>query len=204
MLLGLVVALAVLPGAAAADDDDFSRSGAYVGIGGVYTLNSLIEDQVDDAFPGFDIDVDDSAGVSAVLGYRMLPFLSAELQYEYIDGFDISAAGTKLVTVRAHTVTGNLKAIAPIWRVQPYLLAGAGVVRWDFDDKTGLGLVSGGETAFAGRVGAGADLYLTRNIVLNAGVNAVLTDTSIDALPGGDDIDYLFYITAGGSLQYRF
>jgi hypothetical protein len=65
--------------------------------------------------------------------------------------------------------------------------------------------ISSGETAFAGRAGAGIDVYLTRNIVLNAGASAVLTDTSLNSpVPGGDDIDYLFYITAGGGLQYRF
>ena len=205
MLLGTAVALAMLPGAAAADEDDFSRSGVYFGVGGVYTQNGLVEDQVEDAFPALNIDVDDSAGVSSVLGYRVLPFLATELQYEYVDGFDISASPFgKLLTVRAHTLTGNLKVIAPIWRVQPYLLAGVGLVRWDFDQKVaGLG-ISSGDTAFAGRAGGGVDLYLTRNIVLNAGANVVLSDTSIDAGPTGDDIDYLFYITAGGGLQYRF
>lgn len=203
-LFSLATALVLLPGIGAAADDDFTRPGPYVGVGGVYTLNNLIEDQVEDAFPGVDVDVDDSAGVNAVVGYRMVSFLAAELQYEYVDGFDISAFGTKAITVRAHTFTGNLKVIAPIWRTQPYLLAGAGVVRWDFDDKLGVG-ISDGETAFAGRVGTGIDIFLTPNIVVNAGVDAVLTDTSLNtSFPGGEDVDYLFYITAGGGLQYRF
>ncbi len=51
----------------------------------------------------------------------------------------------------------------------------------------------------------GVDLYLTRNIVLNAGANLVLANTRVDfRAVGGDKFDYLFYIAAGASLQYRF
>jgi opacity protein-like surface antigen len=205
-----VAALALLPGAAAAYDDDFARSGPYIGIGGIYTQNGLIEDEVDDALPsGVDLDVDDSAGVNALFGYRILPWLAAELQYEYVDGFDITAVAgpiTQKIEVQSHLVTANLKAILPIWRIHPYLLAGAGVIRWEFDESGPFDVVSSGETDFAGRAGAGIDFYLTRNIVLNAGANVVVANTSVDfsGFPGGDEVDYLFYIAAGGGLQYRF
>ena len=212
ILLCIAFALVLLPGFAAADDDGFSRSGPYIGIGGVYTQNGLIEDEFDDALPsGVDVDVDDSAGVNAVVGYRMLPWLAGELQYEYVDGYDVTAVSGPLkqtIEIKSHVLTANLKAIVPIWRVHPYLLVGAGMVRWEFDEKGNVpgGLVSDGETDFAGRAGAGVDVYLTRNIVLNAGANVVLSNTTLGlgSIPGGDDVDFLFYTVAGGSLQYRF
>jgi hypothetical protein len=209
-LLITATALVVLPGLASSDDDGFGRSGPYFGIGGIYTQNGLIEDEIDDALPsGVSLDVDDSAGVNGVVGYRMLSFLAGELQYEYVDGFDITAVAgpvTQKIEVQSHLLTANLKVVAPIWRVQPYVLGGIGVIRWEFDESGPLDVVSSGETDLAGRAGIGVDVYLTRNIVLNAGANLVVADTSIDfrGVPGGDKIDYLFYIAAGGSLQYRF
>jgi hypothetical protein len=104
-------------------------------------------------------------------------------------------------------LTANLKAIAPIWRAHPYILVGAGFIRWEFDESgPAPDIFSSGETDFAGRAGAGIDFYLTRNIVLNAGANVVIANTSADfsSFSGGDDFDYLLYISAGGGLQYRF
>jgi opacity protein-like surface antigen len=217
-LLTVAIVLVVLPGLAAADDDGFARSGPYFGVGGIYTQNGQVEDEIDDALPSVvtDLDVDDSAGVNAVVGYRMLPWLAGELQYEYVDGFDITIDATfplpvgpitQKIEVQSHLLTANLKAIVPISRVHPYLLVGAGFIHWEFDESgPAPNLFSSSETDFAGRAGVGIDFYLTRNIVLNAGANAVVANTSADfsALPGGDEFDYLFYIAAGAGLQYRF
>jgi opacity protein-like surface antigen len=185
ILLAATTALVLLPGLAAADDDDFSRRGVYLGIGGIYTQNGQIEDEIEDAVPPIvdKIEVDDSAGFNALVGYRLFPVLAAELQYEYVDGFDLKATvgpATQKIEIQSHLVTANLKAILPIWRVQPYLLGGAGVIRWEFDESGPLpNFFSSGETDFAARAGGGIDFYLTRNIVLNAGANVVIADTSV-------------------------
>jgi opacity protein-like surface antigen len=200
-LVVLGIALAAAPAAAA--PPHYRASGFYLGAGTSFVRNELAEEQVDEILPpGVDVDVDDTWGVRGIFGYRLFSFLGAEVEYEHVGAFDVSAFGTDLARVRADVVTANLKAILPLWRVQPYLLAGIGGARWGFDDEIGVGLPDG-DTAVAGRLGAGIDFHLTRRLVLDAGADVVLSDASLD-VPGVSDVDYLGYLTLGASLQYRF
>ncbi len=95
----LAILLVVLPGIAWGDDDEgFSHSGFYVGVGGSYVTDTF-ESDVNDAFPGVSVDIEESWGINAVVGYRILPFLAAEFEYEYIDEFDINVLGVKAATL---------------------------------------------------------------------------------------------------------
>jgi opacity protein-like surface antigen len=199
----IVVGVALAAAPAAAAPPDYGAPGLYVGAGTSFVRNELAEEQVDEILPpGVDVDVDDTWGVRGLLGYRFFSSLAGEVEYEHVGGFDVSAFGTDFARVRADVVTANLKAILPLWRVQPYLLAGVGGARWDFDDEFGLGLPDG-DTALVGRLGGGIDFHLTRRLVLDAGADVVLSDASLD-VPGAGDIDFLGYFTLGASLQYRF
>ena len=203
LLLALGAAFFLLPGVASAEWGEFSRSGFYLGLGGLYTQNGLLEDQFSDALP-FDIDVDDSWGINARLGYRAFSFLAAELEYDYVSPYDLGAVGTDIASLETHLLTANLKAILPIWRLQPYVLGGVGFVNWDIEDKLGFGL-DGSDTELAGRVGGGVDLHLTSRLALNVGADVVFSDASLDTgIPGTDSVDYLAYVTVGAGLQYRF
>ena len=55
---------------------------------------------------------------------------------------------------------------------------------------------------FAGRLGAGLDVYITKHILLTAGANAVLSTTDFELF--GVDVDPLFYVGGQAGLQYRF
>lgn len=199
----LIILLGLLPAVAFADDEDFSHSGPYIGVGGSYvtdTFESDLEDALDTVLPGVSVDIDESWGVNVVAGYRLLPFLAAEAEYEYIDEFDINASPLK-ATLEAQSVTGNLKWIVPTWRIQPYLLTGVGFTRWKLEDKVGLG-VSETSTDFAGRLGAGLDVYITKHILVTAGANAVLSATDFSV--AGVDVEPIFYVGGQAGLQYRF
>lgn len=191
--------LVIAPALAAGDEEGFSRPGMYVGAGVTYATD-IFEGQLEDAV-GFPVDVDPSLGAHGVLGYRVLPFLAGEIQYEWVDEFSIAVSGVDSAALEAQALTGNLKLYLPLWRFQPYFLAGAGFARWKIEDKLGFGF-SDDDISFAGRAGLGMDVYLTRNIVVNGGANVLLSNQSV-ALPMGD-VDYLFYVSAGGGLQYRF
>ena len=83
---------------------------------------------------------DDSWGVNARVGYRALPFLALETEYEWLDGIGILTPIGRVAEYRPQTLTGNVKLIAPTWRVQPYLVAGGGVGFWRVDvapDRSG-------------------------------------------------------------------
>ncbi len=193
----------LLPAAAGAEGGEFKRSGFYLGLGGLYTQTGLLEDQLDDVLP-LGIELDDSWGLSAQLGYRAFSFLSAELEYDYVSPYDLGAAGFKIASLETHLLTANVKAILPIWRIQPYLLGGIGFVNWDIEDEIGAGIGSN-ETDLAGRVGGGVDLHLTSRIALNVGADVVFSNTSLEtSLPGSKDLDWLGYVSVGAGLQYRF
>ena len=208
----LAAAACVVAGVASADEG-YSRSGGYIGVGATW-VTDLFEDEVADfasdlAGTPVDVDIDETWGFHGVIGYRVAPIVALEAQYEYIDDFGIGASGSGVsgnVTLEGHALTGNLKLIVPTWRVQPYVLAGVGVVWY-----SAAGSVAGvgqalfeDDQAFAGRVGAGLDVYLSPHWLVNVGASAVLTTEKVSSNIGADDLDGLHYVGAGASLQYRF
>lgn len=199
----LGAAILLLPGLASAEWGEFDRSGFYLGVGGLYTQNSLLEDKLGDLLP-IGIGIDDSWGVNAQLGYRAFSFLAAELEYDYVSPYDLSAAGTTVASIETHLLTANVKGIWPLWRFQPYLLGGIGFVNWNVGDQVGAGLDQS-STELAGRVGGGIDVHLTSRISLNVGADVIFSDSSLDSsLPGSDNVDFLAYVSVGAGLRYRF
>ena len=209
VLAGLAMGALAAPNAQAGD---FSRPGLYASIGGVYAVD-LYEDEIEDAL-GSDllVDIDESQGIAARVGMRLLSALAVELQYEWVDEYDInidsaSSAANATVALTQHTLTANLKLYLPIWRVQPYLLAGVGFQRLEAD---GVGQFAGfslrdqqADTALAGRVGLGLEVYLTEHIALFGEGLVVMTDERLELATGGD-IENIFYAGGSAGLVYRF
>ena len=207
------------------DQDPFDRPGFYTGIGGSYQYNvfnsrieDVIEDEVDDALPGANssFDLDDSGGLNALLGYRVASWFALELQYEWVDEYDIKGsteipvpASGDLYSIEGHTLTANTKWIIPFWRIQPYFLLGGGVAISKVDNGSlasvlnalGGDIDDGTHAKPAARTGLGLDLYITQHIVINAQASAVLTTLKE---PDIGDIDDLNYMTFAAGLQYRF
>lgn len=178
----------------------------YVGAGLSYGTD-LYEDEVDDALAtGFEVNIDDTFGANARIGARVLPILAFELQYEWLDTYDIeiaNAGGQSRVDVQ--TLTANVKLLLPIMRVHPYLLAGIGYQRYELDNNyfTGSVQFKNDEYALAGRVGLGFDLYLTESLVWYAEGTAVLSDADV-RIPAAGQIDNLFYAGFQTGLLWRF
>jgi opacity protein-like surface antigen len=173
------------------------------------------------------VDIDDSGGVNALVGYRVWSWFALELEYEWVDEYDVkssadgfvagvpaSASGT-LYSIEGHTLTANTKWIVPFWRIQPYFLLGGGVAISDvdrgdaFDDpllgpllnQAGVDVKDGKKTNAAGRAGLGLDLYITKNILVNTEASVVLTTLK---KPDVGDVDDLNYMSFAAGLQYRF
>jgi opacity protein-like surface antigen len=212
-------------------DRPFGRSGFYIGLGGSYQWNvfeNRIEDEVVDALedevPAFvelGLDLEDSYGANATIGYRVFSFFAIEAEYEWVSKYDVTLTtnvdgiDARLYSIEGHTLTANTKWILPTWRIQPYLLVGGGVAIADVDrggiyddpilgpglEDNGVKVHDGRQTSLAGRAGLGLDLYLTRGIVVNAEAGAVVTTLE---MPDLGDIDDLNYLSFTGGLQYRF
>lgn len=233
VILGAGLLILALPVAAfagspkPADDDPFDRPGFYVGLGGSYQYNvfkSHIEDEIanaleDQGVANVDVDLGDSGGLNAVVGYRLASFFAAELEYEWVDEYKIKGSvpgfeGT-VYGIEGHTLTGNTKWIIPFWRIQPYLLLGGGVAISHVDrgnafdipavesilQSAGIDVKSGNHTNAAARAGLGLDIYLTENILVNTEASVVVTTLK---KPDLGDVDDLNYMSFAGGLQYRF
>lgn len=195
-------------GADASGRPDFSRTGFYVG-GGFSYATDLYEDEISDALDtGFSVDVDDTFGFNARAGGRFFRFVALEIQYEWLDTYDIkipNAGGRSQVDVQ--TVTGNLKLYLPIQRFQPYVLAGIGFQRYEIDNNYFNGTIRSQDDDYdlAGRVGLGFDLYLTEHVVFYAEGSAILSNATID-IPAavGSDVENLFYAGFQSGLLWRF
>jgi opacity protein-like surface antigen len=228
------------------DDDPFDRAGFYFGLGGVYQNNPFenqIEDAIDDELDdiivgtstlqisGFSLDIDDSGGINALVGYRAASFFAAEIEYEWIDDYDVEVSGTgtfvsgplagtslsasgDLYNIEGHTLTLNTKWIVPFWRIQPYASVGGGLGFYEVKRGSAADLIElltngdvdiedGKETSLAGRFGIGIDWYVLENLLINTRATVVLT-TQDFGTPDEDTVDDLNYLSFGAGLQYRF
>ncbi|MBW2289189.1 MAG: porin family protein [Deltaproteobacteria bacterium] len=161
---------------------DFARKGGYLGVGFALGINNF-------DIPS-SIDVDAGFGFDAWGGYRFHPYLAAELQVEYLNGFGTDIPGPD-VSGQAVTFTGNLKVYILKGRAQPFLLAGAGL-GWEEFELDGW---KESRTAFAARFGGGFDYYFSENWVLQFSPTYVLQTGDLE---GGD------YISIILGVQYRF
>lgn len=178
-LLSIGLLASALPAGA---EDDFSRSGCYLGASGSVALMTQLDDDLEDEFnEGFDID--ESFGFSTRAGCRG-KWLGGELHYEWIDGFDVSS-DTVSKSLDAWALTGDMKLFMLPGRYQPFATVGIGYL--EVDD----------EWDFAARFGGGLDIYITENIVLNLDATYVIP-TSDEELNDAD------YVSVGWGFIYRF
>ena len=187
-------------------EDDFARRGWLVGVAGSYafaTFEDDAQDELDDS--AVNISVDDSFGFNGRVGYRCNRRFSAEVQTEWLDGFDADLTQSRVdqlanITFEPLVVTANVKGYFLTGRYQPFLLVGAGAMTADVNIRNPVGLAFTGidsesKNAFAMRFGGGIDLYATENVVVNLEVDYVF--------PFGK-LDDLRYVTIGWGVQYRF
>lgn len=172
------VAVAIAAGGAQAADDQYGRSGPFLGIGVDYSFEDFSGGASSPA-------PDDSWGYDIDAGYRFNEYFALQIGWQDFVSFDDGGDD-----VRFWMVGLDAKFYPFHGMVQPYLLAGAGYS--DADDSRG-GNDDG--YGFAGRFGAGFDFYLTRNWALNTEVGYVL--------PSGDAGDYASIPLSFGVL-YRF
>ena len=197
----LFVVLAVRD--ARAEEPDFARSGVYLGVGASYNVN-LVEAFLDGTPILEDVDVSDSWGVNARLGYRFTSWLALEGEYEWLDDMHARLGGVEIGSLQMQSATANLRFIGPFGRFQPYILLGAGAL-WSSVDSP-FGQLSVEHSAFAGRVGLGLDVYLTQNLLLNVGAEGLLSPAEVRLTTGSATVSEngLGTLTLQAGLGFRF
>jgi opacity protein-like surface antigen len=209
---GACIAVAALGDESDTVEDGYARRGWLVGAGGSYVFETF-EDEAESDFQWaleprptvstVSFSADDSFGVNGRAGYRCHRRFSAEVELEWLDGFEgelFDSTLGKIATFEAEpwVFTFNTKGYLLTGRYQPFLLLGAGVMTADFEtrDTQALGLAdSFHQTNFVMRFGGGIDLYATKHVVVSVEADYVL--------PFGN-LDPLDYLSIGLGFQYRF
>jgi len=193
-------------GPALAEDagDDYARDGIYVSVRMAGTWLTALKEDVQDAvdalsappFPSTELEK--PLGLNLIAGYRFLPHLAAEAQFEWFGNANVALDNgdnsTDILKVETLNFSGNLKGYLLTGRVQPFVLAGAGLMHANGKDKLLLGIETNGD-AFAARFGGGIDLYINEHFVI-VGEGGYL-------LPTGK-LDHLKQVVWSAGLQYRF
>lgn len=171
-----VAAVAVLTAWAvpAAADEEYGRSGPYVGLGATYAFEEFSSDAKS---------ADNTWGYHFAAGYRFNEYFALEVGNEQYVNFDVRGGDVDII---APNLSAKLFPLHGM--VQPYLAAGAGWT-WIDDDR------GRSTNVFFARFAGGVDLYLSRNWVLFGEVGYFL--------PTGDGADYdAVPLTFG--VMYRF
>ncbi len=153
-------------------------------IGGSFSIGV---EQFDNTVPGDDFD--QGFGFDIWAGSRIHPHVGVEGQLSYLKGFEIEGTGIDFSHLNG---TANLKLYPLEGMVQPWVLVGAGVGRFEREEPDGYTLA---DTGGVMRVGTGVDVYLNDHISLVGGVGYLFT--------AGDIVD-TDVVEMKFGLQYRF
>ena len=190
------------------DDDDeegYDRRGIHLAVSPSYARENFSESAVvdfgdlqgDNALNLDTLD-EDTFGVMVRGGYRCHPYVSAELQFEWLDDFEgtISQFGTSQRVkgkFESLVFTDNVKGHLLTGRYQPFVLLGVGFMRMEGKARA----VSFRETNVdvAMRFGGGLDIYATKKAVVSVEASYLMPTGKLD------DLDYY---SIGLGVQFRF
>ena len=204
----LIVLIGCMVASLPAHAEEPETSGAYLGLSGTFGIG-LFGDQFESS--GLkNPKLGDSAGFRIKAGYRVASWFALEAQYEWLNEFVLTADSDalyvtrKVAKFRPQTVTANLKFILPTGRIEPHVIVGLGVGLWEATriDRD----ISVQKSAFAARLGAGVDFYLTQSWALNVQGTGVIGTTKFDQddLGTSIEIDNLNYFSLGAGVTYCF
>jgi opacity protein-like surface antigen len=225
-LTALIMALSLLLGAPAlAQDDDeeesvFARQGGYVFAAVVGGFDAAAENYLEDQPDVYRPNVAPGVGFNARLGWRSSPHFGFELETEYINDFTFSYAQDdidedndpiivdKKFDTLALTITFNAKVHLLTGRIQPYGIAGAGLLYYqnrDYKDRDERDTKESksDDTSFALRGGIGLDYYITEQLVANIEGSYVYATSKLNVAESGSSVP-LDYLSLGVGLAYRF
>ncbi len=168
---------------------DFEETGFYLVGTALYAIpmeKGNLEDSNNALLGTVDTNVDDSWGGGGRIGYRVHKSLGLEAEFDMLNTIELDAQNAggieRKTEIRVIQFTGNAKGYLATGRFQPYVLAGGGWGRAEFDPE---GANSERDDGFLGKIGAGLDIYGSRDVALTTEISYVFS--------GIDDLDHLAF-----------
>jgi hypothetical protein len=177
------VSAAVLAGwavSASALDDEYGRSGPYIGAGGLYAFENF-SGAAESPTP------DGSGGYNLKGGYRFNEYFALEIDWDHMISFAQSTGDTEIWDIGANAKFFPLHGI-----VQPFVSVGGA---WSSVDDPRAASARD-STGFAARFGLGLDVYVHRNWALSLESDYLLQTggrADYDAIPISLGVTYRFY-----------
>ncbi len=219
-VLGLLVA-----GSSVSATSYAREGGAYIGIGGSYAINDFYTAKFEDRAVPVEVNIEDTWGANAKLGYHVNEFFAAEAVFDYLSGFETSEALADPTMTGAASVRriisedGELDVMTfmlagkfswPGRAIEPYGTIGAGVMHANWDRKLGAGSgsTSSANTGACAKVGVGVDFLLSDHLSL--GVEGATTfslgNFEFDLDPLGEEVEELgiryWTVTLGAAYHF--
>lgn len=164
---------------AQAADQEYGRSGPYLGADGIYAIQEFSD--------GGKRSPDNSGGYGLKAGYRFNEYFALEGSWQQFLNFSDTTGDTDIFI---GAVNGKFYPLSGM--IQPYLMAGVGYEKVN-DDRAPSENTGGVGFNFGG----GLDVYVTRNWALSVGVGYVLGASSglgdYGVVPLSFGILYRFY-----------
>jgi len=162
--------------------EDYSRAGWYLGLGGVVAIPVSAEGEF--------------TGLGARGGYRG-KWGGGELHFEDLSGSETNYEWALTLEGKLYYLAGLEDLLPPLARrFQPFATAGFGALYFDNRFRTNTPRSFSRRWDFAFRAGLGLDFYLTRNIAISVDGTYVL--------PMSKKLNHLDYGSVGWGLLFRF
>jgi opacity protein-like surface antigen len=145
---------------------DYTRQGPYAVVAGTYAN--------DDFHNRFGGEHDGSLGFNLRAGYRFLPRLAVELEFERLSEFE--GDGGNPLNLKAWNTSVNGKTFLGTGRAQGYFIGGIGAIHVEStgtDDDLE-------ETEFGAKAGAGVEFHLNEHIALAAEARYTFATDKLD------------------------
>jgi opacity protein-like surface antigen len=200
------------PVRAAEDEIDSARSGPYIGVNAGAAIPNF-DGEYFFTPPPFEARTDETTSLELLgrAGWRLLPYLAIEGQYEWVREWELTTKTTTCAEVDAEIITGNIRLFAPFEAIHPYAVVGAWagrfrsrVIQRDFDvggtnrcAKTPAVDLRESNWELAFRFGGGLDVYVTRHVIVNLEASTIYAEDE----PFGQKFPF---VSVSGGLGYRF
>jgi opacity protein-like surface antigen len=175
----------------------WGQTGFYGVIGGTYAAEDLknVKSQIKTQLNGDTVDFENSGGLNLRAGYRWHPHVATELEYEWVDNFQLTnttQASAKLENI--WSLTANAKAFISTGRFEPYAIFGLGYYRVGSTSERHIRVHLPDTGDFGMRAGAGIDFFIIDHLAI---------ETEITYNFGESDLAELRYTSFTWNLMYQ-